>query len=74
MKAIYVISIVALALTGCTTTPSTQIQAFGDSTKAITDKVDAVIGEYNQSALTGRFTNFAATYWPAPGFIDTKLR
>ena len=62
MKAIYVISIVALALTGCTTTPSTQIQAFGDSTKAITDKVDAVIGEYNQSALTGRFTNFAATY------------
>lgn len=62
MKVCYLIPIIALVITGCAVTPTTQIQAFGDSTKAITDKVDSVIDEYNQSALTRSFTDYAATY------------
>lgn len=62
MKYIPVLCITASFLFGCTTTPTTQIQAFGDSAKAITDKVDAVISEYNQSALARTYTDLAATY------------
>lgn len=51
-----------LALSGCASTPITQIQAFGDSTKVITDRVDSVIAEYNQAVLTRSFTDYAATY------------
>jgi len=62
MRYLTMLCITASFLAGCTTTPATQIQAFGDSTKAITDKVDAVIGEYNQSALARIHTDLAATY------------
>lgn len=62
MKSYYLIPIIFFAVTGCSTTPSTQIQAFADSTKAITDKVDSVINEYNQSVLNRSFTDYAATY------------
>ena len=55
-------ALISAFLCACTVTPTTQIKAFGDSTKAITDKVDAVITEYNQAALTRSFTDFAATY------------
>lgn len=49
-------------LLGCSDTPITQIQAFGDSTKGITDKVDAVLIEYNDVALNRDITNYASAY------------
>ncbi|EPJ43581.1 MAG: hypothetical protein OFPII_40730 [Osedax symbiont Rs1] len=53
---------VAVLLLGCAGAPTTQISAFGDSTKAISEKVDAVLNEYNQEYLTREFTSYAATY------------
>ncbi len=52
----------ALFLAGCSTTPITHISAFGNSTHAITEKVDAVIDEYNDATLERKFTDYAATY------------
>jgi hypothetical protein len=49
-------------LGGCGSTPTTQIKAFGDSTKAITDKVEGVLTEYNDSAVTRSMTDYASTY------------
>lgn len=60
MKPIY--WAVALILSGCATTPTTEIAAFGDSASAVTEKIDAVIAEYNQAALDREFTSYAATY------------
>lgn len=62
MREFAVTSIMIVLLTGCATTPTTQIEAFGDSAKALTDKVGAVIDEYNEAVLTRRFTDYAATY------------
>lgn len=62
MKILGAALIMVAFLNGCTTTPTTQIQAFGDSAKAVTDKVGAVIDEYNESVLTRYFTDYAATY------------
>lgn len=53
---------VALFVSGCATTPSTQISAFGNSTSAIAVKVDSVMDEYNNAALDRQFTAYAATY------------
>ncbi|CAH1202631.1 conserved hypothetical protein [Candidatus Nitrotoga sp. BS] len=53
---------VALIVSGCTTTPTTQISAFGDSTNAIIGKVDSVLDEYNNTTLDRQFTSYAATY------------
>ncbi len=52
----------ALLLAGCGATPTTQIAAFGNSSSAITEKVDAVMVEYNNAALERMFTDYAATY------------
>lgn len=51
-----------LLLLGCSTTPTTQISEFGHSTQAITEKMDAVMDEYNNQALTRQFTDYAASY------------
>ena len=51
-----------LLISGCVSTPTTQITAFANSTKAITENVDAVIDEYNNTALDRDFTSYAATF------------
>ena len=51
-----------LFIGGCASTPTTQIAAFGNSTKAITEKIDTVMEEYNNTALERQFTDYAATY------------
>ena len=61
MKSAYLVG--ALFLAGCTTTPTTQISAFGNSTSAITEKIDSVINEYNSAALDRKVTDYAATYY-----------
>lgn len=60
MKSVYLVG--AIFLAGCATTPTTQISAFGNSTSAVTEKVDSVINEYNSAALDRKVTDFAATY------------
>lgn len=60
MRATYLA--VALIISGCATTPTTQISAFGNSANAITWKIDSVLDEYNKAALDRQFTSFAATY------------
>ena len=51
-----------LFISGCASTPTTQISEFGDSTKAITERIDTVIEEYNNTALDRQFTSYASTY------------
>ncbi len=56
------IFVIAVLVSGCGTNPTTQIAAFGNSTNAITGKVDAVMDEYNDAALHRKFTGYAAAY------------
>lgn len=53
---------IVMSLAACSATPTTQITAFADSTKAITEKVNGVVDEYNQAVLMRNFTDYAATY------------
>ena len=62
MKKILFSIVYILLLPACSSTPTTQISAFGDATEAITKKVDAVFDEYNDAALTRQYTDYAATY------------
>lgn len=58
----YAVLAAAVVLPGCSTTPTTQITAFADATHAVTEKVDTVLGEYNDASLQRQFTDYAATY------------
>lgn len=58
----YAVPLALGVLTGCSTTPTTQITAFADTSHAVTEKVDTVLGEYNDAALQRQFTDYAATY------------
>lgn len=58
----YIFLVAAIFVAGCGTTPTTQIAAFGSTASAISEKVDAVMGEYNNAALQRKFTDFASSY------------
>jgi hypothetical protein len=58
----YLMPIILLTLSSCASTPATQIKAFGDSTKAVSDGVDAVFDDYNDAVLMRKLTDYAATY------------
>lgn len=50
-------------LSGCTGTPPiTQISTFADSTKALSEKINSVIDEYNDESLNRQYTNYASTF------------
>jgi hypothetical protein len=51
--------LVVLLLLGCASTPTGNIEVFGDATKGITDKVDAVIQEYNDANIQNEITKLA---------------
>lgn len=65
MKSLITLSC-ALFLFSCASTPTTQISTFGQSAKAITESVDAVMTEYNDAALERSYTDYAVTF-NAPG-------
>lgn len=52
----------AFLFVGCSSTPTTQIAAFGNSTSEITQLVDSVMDEYNNASLERNFTDYAASY------------
>jgi len=54
--------IAAVLMAGCTSTPSDQIAAFGQTTNAVTDHVDAVLNEFNEATIERGFTDLAANY------------
>lgn len=62
MKNSLLLTLIGLLLLGCSETPTTQIKSFGDSTKGVTEKVDAVFVEYNELALNRDITNYASAY------------
>ncbi len=51
-----------LMLGGCAVTLNNQVAAFGDSVLAVTEKVDGVMGEYNNASLERQFTEYASLY------------
>ena len=51
MKYAGLLFLVVLLLLGCVSTPTGNIEVFGDATKGITDKFDAVIQEYNDANI-----------------------
>lgn len=59
MKCAGLLFLVVLSLLGCASTPTGNIEVFGDTTKAITDKVDAVIKEYNDANTQNEITKLA---------------
>ena len=65
----------AFLLGGCGATLSTQVSTFGETTSAITEKVDGVMDEYNKAALRRTFTDYAATFNSpgAPQLTSTEL-
>ena len=62
MKKIILMMLGLVFLSGCASIPTTQIAAFANSTKAITENIDAVIDEYNNTVLDRKFTSSAATF------------
>ena len=60
---IFIVSVIGvLFLAGCAGKSTSQISAFGNSTKALTEKVDAVFDEYNDASLSQQFTSAATIY------------
>lgn len=48
-----------LLISGCASTPTGNIEAFGNATKGVTDKIDAVIKEYNDENVRNELTKIA---------------
>ena len=62
MRIMYCV-VALMLLNGCaTTTPTNQIAAFGEATSQITEHVDTVMQEYNESSVARQITDYAATY------------
>lgn len=51
--------IITIFISGCASTPTANIEAFGNATKNITDKIDAVIKEYNTENINNELTKLA---------------
>ncbi len=59
MKGMFIIATAALLLTGCASTPTGNIEAFGVAASWVTDKIDAVIGDYNTANINDRLVAMA---------------
>jgi hypothetical protein len=59
MRCAGLLFLVVLSLFGCVSTPTANIEVFGDATKGISDKVDAVIKEYNDANIQNEITKLA---------------
>lgn len=53
-----------LVLSGCASTPTGNIQAFGTATKGVTDKIDDVIREFNQENINNELNKIAQSRQP----------
>ncbi len=59
MKKLAVGLLIVTFLSGCASTPTGNIEAFGDATKSVTEKIDAVIKEYNSENVNNELTKLA---------------
>ena len=59
MKSTVTLLFIVVLMTGCATTPTGDIGAFGDATKDITDKIDAVIKDYNEANIQNEINKLA---------------
>ncbi len=59
MKRAALLFSIILLLSGCVSTPTRNIGVFGDATKGVTDKVDAVMKEYNEANIQNEITKLA---------------
>lgn len=55
---------VFLLITGCATTPTTQIETFAESTAALTESTDNLIEEYNRSTVHAELRLMKAQHTP----------
>lgn len=59
MKRLYIIATAAIVLSGCASTPTGSIEAFSASTVGVTDKIDAVISDYNKANINDQLVEMA---------------
>ncbi len=59
MKKIALGFITVLFFAGCSSTPTGNIEAFGNATKGVTEKIDGVIKEYNAENINNELTKLA---------------
>ena len=59
MKVSFFIAITALTLSGCTSTPTGNIEAFGVAASGVTEKIDAVISDYNTANINDKLVTMA---------------
>ena len=59
MKCAVLLFLSVLLLFGCVATPTGNIEVFGNAAKGVTDKVDAVIKEYNDANIQNELTKLA---------------
>lgn len=48
-----------ILIAGCASTPTGNIEAFGNATKGVTDKIEGVIKEYNEENISNELTKLA---------------
>jgi len=59
MGKVILAAIAALMLSACASTPTGNIEAFGEATKGVTEKVDTVISDYNRAMVNNELTKLA---------------
>jgi hypothetical protein len=59
MKANFIALVFISLISGCTSTPTGNVEAFGNATKEVTGKIDAVIKEFNEMNISNELTKLA---------------
>lgn len=61
MRNIITVSIAVVLLSGCASTPTGQIEAFGVAASGVTSKIDEVISDYNYANVNNKLVEMAQT-------------
>lgn len=59
MKNSFIIATAALILAGCASTPTGNIESFGIAAAGVTEKIDAVISDYNEANINDKLVTLA---------------
>jgi hypothetical protein len=59
MRSVTTILSALVLVSGCTSTPTGNVEAFGSAAKGVTDKVDSVIEEYNNESVNNELNKLA---------------
>ncbi len=65
--------VIVFAISGCTSTPLTQIENFAESTAKLTDATDQVIEEYNSVTINEQLQTLKTTHFKTTNPADQRL-